>query len=89
MKYNPPEHKEKTYNRHHSQVNFCDCHDHDFRVAVRKLAQIMDMQPINDLVRTTASMYVKTANEIDQYRYVKSLEERLAQAELQINDLLR
>ncbi len=61
---------------------FCDCYDHDFRAAVRKLAQIMDMQPINDSIRTTASMYVKTANEIDQHRYTKNLEERLEHAEL-------
>jgi hypothetical protein len=37
----------------------------------------MDMQPINDSIKTTASMYVKTANEIDQQRYMKNLEERL------------
>ena len=56
---------------------FCDCYEHDFRSAVRKLAEIVDMQVINDSTKTTASMYVNTAHEINKERYIKSLEEQL------------
>ena len=77
MKYEPPEHKEKTYNRHHSQVQFCDCYDHDFRLAVRKLAQILNMQPPNDSIKATASMYLNTAHDIDRQKHMRYLEERI------------
>lgn len=56
---------------------FCDCYDHDFRRAVVKLAEITDKQIINDSIKTTASMYLKTAQEIDQQRFIRHLKERL------------
>jgi hypothetical protein len=60
---------------------FCDCYDHDFRRAVCKLAEIMDKQQINDSIRTTATMYVKTANEIDVSKYIRHLEEYIRHLE--------
>ena len=59
---------------------FCDCYDHDFRTAVRKLAQIVDMQPINDSIKTTASMYLKTEQDINVQKYIKHLEDELTRA---------
>ena len=56
---------------------FCNCYDHDFRLAVRKLAQILDMQPPNDLIKATASMYLNTAHDIDRQKHMRYLEERI------------
>ncbi len=55
----------------------CEDKEEDFRAAVRKLAQIMDMQPINDSIKATASMYVKTAQDIDRQKHMNHLEERI------------
>lgn len=60
---------------------FCDCYDHDFRTAVRRLAQICDTHIINDDTRTTASMYVQKSQEIDLQRYIKHLESEISSAE--------
>lgn len=77
MKYNPPEGYKTPdrINRHMQQVQFCDCYDHDFRKAVVKLVEIVGNQPINDSIKNTARMYVKTAHEIDIQRYIKKLEQ--------------
>jgi flagellar biosynthesis regulator FlbT len=52
---------------------FCDCYEHDFRKAVIKLSQIIDMQPINDSLKATASMYIQEQQQIDKNNYVESL----------------
>lgn len=61
---------------------FCDCYEHDFRMAVRKLAQVVDMQPINDSIKTTASMYLKTEQDINVQKYIRHLEDTIDQAKL-------
>lgn len=61
---------------------FCDCYDHDYRAAIRKLAQIVDMQHINDSIKETATMYLKTDHEINVQKYIRHLEEQIDHAKL-------
>lgn len=61
---------------------FCDCYEHDFRMAVIKLAQIVDKQHINDSIKTTASMYLKAEQDINVQKYIRHLENQIDQAKL-------
>lgn len=60
---------------------FCDCYDHDLRAAIRKLAQIVNMNHINEPIRETATMYLRLEYETSVQKYIKNLEEKIHQLE--------